>query len=253
MKICLLAGFALLAVMVADAQGKLISRGEYSAIGKKDGKLTSVKMDEWRMYALEDGSYSLSTATILRDKRRHLAEREILTKDLHPETFEVAISDDRDASHARDMKIHCDFGPSAIVCQSTFEGVRSSATFAEKKPYVFIPTFEGPSSDMCWFFQSIGVQADRSVGRQTYIPTIGIKDGPQNTIGLQLKETEHLEYLGRENIEILGETISAHKFSLASSAGGPAESLWLSNSGLLLRFTSAGLSIVLTSYQGPPL
>lgn len=234
-------------------RGKLVSQGEYSAVGKKGGQVKNVQMDEWRMYALQDGTYSVSTDAILRDKQHHLEEREILTKDLEPEIFEVATSDDRDAAHAQDMKIHCDFGASAVVCQSTLKGVSSSATFAEKKPYVFIPTFEGPSSDMCWFVQGIGVQADRFVGRQTDIPTISIDDGPQNTIGLQLQETEHLEYLGRDNVEVLGQTVSAHKFSWRSSSGGPAETLWLSNSGLLLRFDSTELSIVLSSYQGPTL
>lgn len=169
MKICLLTGLALLAGLVAHTQDKLVSQGEYSAVGKKGGKLTSVKMDQWHLYALEDGEYSVSTDAILRAKQHHLEEHEILTKDLNPEAFEVAISDDRDAGHTQDMKIHCDFGPSAIVCQTTFKGASSSATLAEKKPYVFIPTIEGPLSDMCWFFQGIGCRLTAPLGgRQIY-------------------------------------------------------------------------------------
>lgn len=232
-------------------RGKLVSQGEYSAVGSKDGQPKSMKMDEWRMYALEDGSYAVSMHVIPRNQRRHVEERETMAKDLTPETFESDLLDDFGAGHS--INIHCDFGSLAIVCRAAFGGVSSSATLSEKKPYVFIPTFEALSLDMSWFSQNIAVQVDRSIGKQTDVPAIGIEDRPDNAIGLKLQETEKLEYLGRENIEVVGQTVSAHKFSLKGPSGGAEENLWLSDSGLLLRLTSADLSVVLTNYQGPPL
>jgi hypothetical protein len=239
----------------AEAQDKapLISHGEYSATGKKNGILKTVQIDQWSMYKLKDGSYRVSIAVTAPTKK--MAEHNTLTKDLKPKTLELEMSGGAYVTHGlRTLKFACNFEPSVIACTSTINGVSSSASLPEKQPYVFIPTVEAPSLDYPWFLQSITSQAERTGTRETDIPVITIEDGKTpDSFNLKMHKIEHLTYLGREKIRVINQTVLAHKFSLRDSLEAAPDTLWLSDSGLLLQCHIGDVLFALTSYQGPAL
>lgn len=75
---------------------------------------------------------------------------------------------------------------------------------------------------------------------------------------LGVEETEHIEYLGQEKIEILSQQIDAHKFRIEDkkNSGDPASTqiYWTSQFGLLVEAADGdGPSLVLSAYDGPKL
>jgi hypothetical protein len=103
---------------------------------------------------------------------------------------------------------------------------------------------------MVWRFHMLVVQAARIPSQSTAIPLIAFEDADQGDgIKLVAGEIENIQFIGREVVEVLNQKIKAYKFSDKSAK---EETLyWLSDSGLLLKITTADFSMVLTGYQGP--
>lgn len=233
---------------------RLVAQGSYSMVGGgADGTKKVAKLDEWSIYANQDGSYSVETqgAAEAPTMKEHYA----LTKNLTPKAVSLMVSTKDGDSSGKTVSISCDFGSERIVCRVTENGVTASASLAEKLPYVFMPTAEAPSLDLPWFFQTIASQAERSPGQPAAIPLVTIEDGDKaGSIILKVQEIEHVEYLGREKIEVAGENALAHRFRITATDNAEPQDLWLSDSGLLLRLSQQGNpSLILTSYTGPPL
>ena len=74
---------------------------------------------------------------------------------------------------------------------------------------------------------------------------------------LAIIETEHVKYLGQEQVEVLNQKILAHKFQDVPEHPGDPEGhmmYWLAPSGLLLQVAEkSGVSLILSGYHGPPL
>lgn len=232
-----------------------VAHGAYSIVDIIDakGNKKDVKLDEWHMYANQDGSYAVEIEATA--QATALKERYFLTSDLKPKSFSLGLSSKGDNTSGDSATISCDFGSEKIACHTAGNGVNASPALAQKMPYVFMPTAEAPSLDLPWFFQTAAAQVGRSTGQRSAMPLITIEDGdtPDSTI-LKVQETEQVEYIGREKVDVVGQTVLAHKFRITDPASAAPEDLWLSDSGLLLRLTQQGNpSLLLTSYDGPPL
>lgn len=254
-----LTGITVLAMAVTNTRGqeknRPVAQGAYSmvGIGDENGNKKDAKLDEWRMYTNLDGSYAVEIEAATQGAT--LKERYALTSDLKPKSFSLAVSSKEENASGESVTISCNFDTERIACHTAGNGVNASPALAEKLPYVFMPTAAAPSLDLPWFFQTVGSQAGRSTAQKSAIPLIAIEDGDttDSTI-LRVQEIEQVEYLGQEKIDVVGQTVIAHKFRVSDPASAIPEDLWLSDSGLLLRLTQQGNpSLLLTSYEGPPL
>lgn len=254
-----LSGMTVLALAVASTEGqeknRPVAQGTYSMVGISDanGNKKDAKLDEWRTYTNPDGSHTVEIEATTQGAT--LKERYALTSDLKPKSFSLVLSSKGDSATTEPATISCDFGSEKIACHTVGNGVNTSPSLAQKLPYVFMPTAEAPSLDLPWFFQTVGSQAERSAGQKSAIPLITIEDGDTaDSTVLKVQEIEQVEYLGREKIDVVGQTVLAHKFRITDAASATPEDLWLSNSGLLLQLTQQGNpSLLLTSYEGPSL
>lgn len=256
-RLAIVAGSMVLLAWSLGIQGQdemhLVAQGAYSMVGSDGNGIKKVaRLDEWRMYANQDGSYSVETegAAEAPTMKEHYA----LTNNLTPKAFSLVLSSKDGDSSGKSISISCDFGSNSITCRTRENGVTASASLAEKLPYVFMPTAEAPSLDLPWFFQTIASQAERS-GEPATIPLITIEDGDKaDSVVLKVQEIEHVQYLGREKIEVAGQNALAHSFRITTADNAEPQNLWLSDSGLLLRLSQQGNpSLILTSYKGPPL
>lgn len=232
----------------------LVAQGAYSMVGSDaSGTKKVARLDEWRMYANQDGSYSVEIEGPAGAPT--LKEHYALTNNLTPKAFSLVLSSKDGDSSGKSVSISCDFGSESIVCRTIEDGVTASASLAEKLPYVFMPTAEAPVLDLPWFFQTIASQVERSPGQPAAIPLVTIEDGDKaDSIILKVQEIEHVQYLGRQKIEVAGQNALAHRFRVTATDNAEPQNLWLSNSGLLLRLSQQGdPSWILTSYTGPPL
>lgn len=253
-RMILLFAWALASIQGQD-KNHLVAQGAYSMVGIIDanGNKKDAKLDEWRMYANSDGSYSVEIEAAAQAPT--LKERYVLTSELKPKSFSLVVSGMNSNAAGESVTISCDFDSEKIACHTIASGVTASPTLVQNMPYVFMPTTEAASLDLPWFLQTVGSQAGRSAGQKSAIPLITIEDGDtaDSTI-LKVQEIEQVEYLGRANIAVAGQTIVAHKFRVRDGSSAAPEDLWLSDSGLLLRLSQEGNpSLVLTNYDGPPL
>lgn len=256
--LAIVAGSMVLLVWSLSVQGQdethLFAQGAYSMVGSDaNGTKKVARLDEWRMYANQDGSYSIEVEGAA--KAPTLKEHYALTNNLRPKAFSLVVSSKDGDSSGKSVSISCDFGSESIVCRTTEDGVTASASLAEKLPYVFMPTAEAPSLDLPWFFQTIASQAERFPGQPAAIPLVTIEDGDKaDSIVLKMQEIEHVQYLGREKLEVAGQNALAHSFRIITTDNAEPQNLCLSDSGLLLRLSQQGNpSLILTSYTGPPL
>jgi len=216
-----------------DAQGqihkkmkaRLLCQGEYSGMGKDaNGNMRLVKMDHWRMYAMSDGTYSVVVDVIpeqLKPEAPNLIFEEsyIFTSKLKPKVFNLNMSN-RNGDDSISTKIRCDYSPAKLNCHMAYhtrdESVSdASDTMTQRMPYTFWPSVEAPKFDIPWAFQSFAIQAARSIGHKTTIPLISIDDGDsESSMKLTIEETEQVEYLGWETIEVLNQQVHAHKFRI---------------------------------------
>lgn len=255
--LAIVAGSMVLLVWPVSIRGQeqthLVAQGAYSMVGGgADGTKKVFRLDEWRMYGNQDGSYSVDIEAAA--EAPTIKEHYALTNNLTPEAFSLIVSSKEGNSSGKSISISCDFGSDSIVCRTTENGVTASASLAEKLPYVFMPTAEAPSLDLPWFFQTIASQAERS-GQPATIPLVTIEDGDKaDSVILKVQEIEHVQYLGREKIEVAGQSALAHSFRITTANNAEPQDLWLSDSGVLLRLSQQGNpSLILTSYKGPPL
>lgn len=256
--LAIVGGIIVLLVLCLSIQGQdetnLVAQGTYSMVSSDaSGSKKFARLDEWRMFSNQDGSYSVEVEGAA--KAPAMKEHYALTNNLTPKAFSLIMSSKDDNSSGKSVSISCDFGSENIVCRTTENGVTASAGLAEKLPYVFMPTAEAPSLDLPWFFQTIASQAGRSPAQPTAIPLVTIEDGDKaGSIILKVQEIEHVQYLGRDKIEVAGQKALAHSFQITTADNAKPQNLWLSDSGLLLRLSQQGNpSLILTSYKGPPL
>lgn len=237
-------------------EGQPVCRGEYSAIGKDPSGVSKTrKLDGWRMYAQPDGSYTVDVEKTFPGSQARLTEHLVFAKGLKPTAFNLTIIPPPDRPN-KPMEIHCQYGQSVLNCQTSDNGTLASATFDTKMPYAFRGITE-PVIDMVWAAQTVVAGADRSPGNSTAVPLITIEDGEtKGSVRLKVEETEQVKYLGPENLEIMGKAVAADKFQMTSTDQTGSDYVWLSRSGLLLQLSSSDSgngTIVLTSYEGPPL
>ena len=87
-------GIALIASALAiQGQGerRLVSQGTYSMVGNDaNGAKKVTKLDEWRMYADKDGSYSVDIEGAAQSPT--IEEHFVLTNDLKPKSFSLLLS-----------------------------------------------------------------------------------------------------------------------------------------------------------------
>lgn len=237
--------------------GQPVCRGAYSAIGKDfSGVSKTRKLDEWRMYAQPDGSYTVDVEMAFpAGSQARITEHLVFANGLKPAAFNLTVIPPSDKPN-EPIKIHCEYGQAVLNCRTSDNGILASATLDTKMPYAFWGIAE-PVIDMPWAMQAIASAAERSVDNSTAMPLITIEDGEaKDSIKLKIEETEQVKYLGPEKLEIMGKEVAADKFQMTSAGTTGGEYIWLSRSGLLLQLSSSDSgngTIVLTTYEGPPL
>lgn len=237
-------------------EGQPVCRGEYSAIGKDpSGASKTRKLDEWRMYAQPDGSYTVDVEKAFPGSQARLTEHLVFANGLRPTAFNLTLIPPLDRPN-KPIEIHCQYGQAVLNCQTSDNDGVASATLDAKMPYTFWG-FVDPVIDMVWAAQTVAAGAERSLDNSTAVPLITIEDGEtEGSIRLKVEETEQVKYLGPENLEIVGKAVAADKFQMTSTNQSGSEYIWLSRSGLLLQLSSSDSgsgTVVLTSYEGPPL
>jgi hypothetical protein len=232
---------------------KLVCHGEYSSSGKDyKGVPQTKKLDEWHMYVMPDGSYAVDIDMLVPGGPAKITEHLVFTTDLKPTAFGETATPPPGGSD-KPVEFHCDYGESVLSCQSSFENVSASATLNATMPYTFWPGVDPPVNDVVWAMQALASEAVRSVGHPTEIPLICIEDERDNRIQLKVQETETVEYLGQENLQVMGQTVDAQKFRIQAAGKTGSMDIWLSHSGILLQASFFGTRIALTAYQGPTL
>jgi hypothetical protein len=66
-----------------------------------------------------------------------------------------------------------------------------------------------------------------------------------------VQETESVEYLDQENLEVMGQTVDAQKFRMQAAGKTGSMDIWLSHTGILLQASFSETRVALTAYQGP--
>src|SRR5215467_3778890 len=235
-----------------SGNGRLVCQGEYSYAGSEPAKQANQrKLDSWRMYALPDGSYQVEVELATKPGIPQIVEHHFFTSDFQPKGFTFLVPA-APPDVEKPVQLDCDYEPTQIRCRASFNGTTSSATLAQTMPYVFMPNAEAPVFDMPWFSQMLVGQAQRSVGAKTSVAVVSLEDGETpDSIALKGDETEQVEYLGQEKIQVLEQSIVAHKFRTVDSEG--SQHFWLSPFGLLLQMQMGDGRIVLSGYQGQEL
>lgn len=263
--ICCLAGMLTNAHRSGPAQAPASSaatlecRGEYSQLNRTpQGEVKRSVLDHWEMSSLPDGTYSV------RIEQARLAgtgnsEHRILSPSMLPIAFALEFPGHKEHPGTQ-IKISCKFESTRIACVVDDAPQYSSVQFSlsQTPPYVFMPIPDASPLDFAWFIQMELSQAERSVGRTTALPLISFRDNLKGEdLKLAVVETEHVKYIGQEQVEVVNQKILAHKFQdVPEHPGDPEEPIiyWLSPSGLLLQgATKRGVSLILSDYHGPPL
>jgi len=235
-----------------SGNGRLVCQGEYSYVGSEPAKQANQrKLDSWRMYALPDGSYEVEVEMATKRDDPEIVEHHLFTNDFQPKGFTFLVRPTTPDDEGP-FQLDCDYEPNQIRCRATFNGTTSAATLAQKTLYVFMPIAEVPVFDCPWFYQMLVGQAQRSPGVKTSVALVSLKDGETpDSIALQSHESEQVEYLGQEKIQVLEQSIVAHRFRTVHSE--ESQDFWLSPSGLLLQMQMGEGKIVLSGYQGQAL
>lgn len=188
-----------------------------------------------------------------------IEEHRILSTVLKPKAFAMELPG-RSVPGGKSMKISCEFGETELHCtvDDVLHGQSASRTIQQKKPYSFMPVFEF-TVDLAWAIQMAVSQVERTVSHKTILPIVTFYEGDtRDSLKLGVDETERIEYLGQEKIEILSRQIVAHKFRIEAkkNPGDPASTqiYWTSQFGLLVEAADGdGPSLVLSAYDGPTL
>lgn len=205
------------------------------------------------MYTMPDGSYLVFVELFTGDLPAKIEERHGFTADMKPKFFEFTAKS-LDPANSVDTRVSCNYGKGEITCEMEFDGRTSSASMKQEQPYFFFLS-DSPIFDLVWASQMMVVQAARTPSQATPIPLLGVHDlDDLSGIKLAVDETERVQYLGRETIDIADHKVQAHKFQYRTQGQEAADSeYWLSDSGLLLKMTTEDIAFVLTSYKGPKL
>jgi hypothetical protein len=211
------------------------------------------------MYSLPDGSYSVDIEQAPFKEGNTVEEHRILSRDLKPKAFTMELPAPSWPGR-KSTKISCEFGETELHCavDRVLHGGSTFGMIQQKKPYTFMPVFES-SVDLTWFLQMSVSQAERLPGHLTIVPIVTFEEGDtRDSLKLGVEETEQIEYLGQEKIEILGQQILAHKFRIEDkkNPGDPASTqiYWTSEFGLLVEAADEdGPFLVLSAYDGPTL
>jgi hypothetical protein len=242
-----------------NSAATLECRGEYSQLNHTpQGEVKRTVLDHWAMSSLPDGTYSV------RIEQAPLAgtansELRILSPSMQPIAFALELPGHKEHPGTR-IKISCKFESTQIACVVDDIPEYSSAQFSlpQTPPYIFMPVPDASPLDLAWFIQMELSQAERSVGRITSIPLISFQENFKGEdLKLAVIETEHVKYLGQEEVGVVNQKILAHKFQEVPEPPGDPEgptTYWMSSSGLLLQAAeNSGVSLILSDYHGPPL
>jgi hypothetical protein len=235
--------------------------GAYSRIsetGSSSPKET--KLDEWRLYKLTDGNYSLEIEQADSRGRERIVERRTLSSDLRPIAFDIELVSRSQPEDVR-LKIECKFSSVQVQCNANDVVGKMSATdtIQQKMPYAFLPIMGPFPVDLAWTSQMYLAQVDHTEGEKVVVPVVGFAEGEnRSSLKLVSEDGDEVEYMGRESLERLNQKIVAHKFRLrsATSPDDPESTsfAWLSQSGLLIQLAHKdGPFLVLSAYHGPPL
>jgi hypothetical protein len=243
----------------ASSAATLECQGEYSQLNHTpQGEVKRTVLDHWQMSSLADGTYSVSTEQA-RLAGTGSSEHRILSPNMLPIAFAMELPGHKDHPGTQ-IKISCKFESTRIACVLDDYPKYPSVQFslAQTPPYVFMPIPDASPLDFAWFLQMELWQTERSVGRTTSLPLISFRDNLKGEdLQLAVIETEHVKYLGQENVEVVNQKILAHKFQDVPEHPGDPEgptTYWMSSSGLLLQAAgNSGASLVLSDYHGPPL
>jgi hypothetical protein len=239
--------------VAANAKSGPVCQGEYSFVSKDaKGNPKTATIDRWHMDSIGDSSYSV-IIEVLFPTGIKAQERRTFTKELKPKTYLLAVST-KAGYREGSIKIECDYGTTELVCGTTYNGSPASEKLRQKPPYVFWPIADIAPYDLPWGFQSFASQAERVIGPKTSMPFITLDDS-EGTTSLKINETQQVEYLGQEKVEVAGQTVLASKFRVVDSKSARVGELWLSESGILLsaNLGDDGTRIELTQYQGSSL
>jgi hypothetical protein len=246
---------------VGEEKRRLFCEGEYSRLSHTGaGHPKEVKLDDWQLYHMVDGRYSLEVKNVGPQNGSEVYEHRLLSEKLKPISFGMEVLD-RGQPQAVRVKIECQFGAARVDCSldDIASGVAISDTIGQKTPYGFLPVVGPFPLDLAWYYQMLLAQVDRVKGTKVLIPVVGFTEGEnKNSLKLVAQSDDEIEYCGLETIDRLNQKIVAYKFRLLStSSPNDPESVrfaWLSQSGLLIQVANKdGLFLILSAYHGPQL
>jgi hypothetical protein len=251
--VAIAAGVLLSLAIVPHAEGQhnssVLSSGQYSQVTVDEhATIRTERLDDWRMTILRDGSYCVDSQ-LASDPTGRSHEHHLFTSDFRPMGFSMLLATVDTSS----LRISCTYGQSETACKLESGTQKTETKMQEKMPYAFVPFPEQVTAlyDGPWFYQMLLSQAERSPLRHTSIPLVTFQNDK-----LIVKKTLDVAYLGREQIEVLGKKIFAHKYHVVdpNDPKRPAQDLWMSTGGILLKATPAYLpAVILTAYEGPML
>ncbi len=203
------------------------------------------------MCKMPDGNYLVEVQRLPLSEPFRVDERHLFTNTMEPLSADITLN--------LGAKIHCDYQSSEIACTiGGPDGTSISSQLPQLKPYVFAPAIL-PLGDTPWFGQMVAIQANRTAGSITTMPLITMlnDENGKDEDKLTVQESESIEFLRFETIDLLNQRVSALKFRMRDSVStdpGDSDYFWMSNSGLLLQVTSGNQVVTaLSSYEGPHL
>jgi hypothetical protein len=239
---------------------KELCSGEYSLTRDDAGNSKLVPFDTWSMHELENGTFLVKMSLVLPasasgDPKNGITQNVTYDDDLIPTSF--TLIDSRRGPDSKSMEIRCHYFPSKLECFVGQPGkVYRPESINYTRPFAFLP-FPLLTIDLPWFYRDIVSWSPRVIGKRTLVPLIAFSTAENaSESSLELVETDAVEYLGEESIQIANQSVSAHKFRTWDAATGPATftDVWLSHSGLVLKFGQNGnTDFLLSKYSGPSL
>ena len=225
----------------------LVCKGEYSTLEEGKGKHSS-KVDDWVMYARPDNLFTVKVR-LASDPSGLTGENYVMT----PQLKMVEMSTRLGSVDTCSTRTSCQRGPSGTTCSAECGDSKESFRITQTEPYVIIVFPENLPNDVPWFYQRLAAQAQPSPGKHTEISIIVVLQTKDMTGDSHVVSVIDVEYLGREEIQVLNRKLLAHKYHIRDPKNPkrPQQDLWTSDSGILLKATAGYESaVILSAYEG---
>ena len=209
---CLALVFFLPSGLLSAAQEKTkLAEGEYAIT---NGKPESIRkaLDHWVLWKLMDGN--LQVETHVDEPAGNLVQQFLYSPDLKPIGYSMsAFIAGENGEKDQMLSLSCQLLPKLIRCNEEMQGQEEDKDAFElsmkESEYAFLPG-EFYALDFSWFFVSLIQNQRENIERTVY--SLGETDAGRGKI--ELDETAKIQWIGANNVTVMGKSVLANKYQL---------------------------------------